>query len=142
MRFAPANYRRCEQDHRQKEFKMAPNEQSDDLGFADSPGTATIVRPQAAGQRVERRVPRYNVILWNSDDHTFEYVERMLRELFGHQKEECHKIAETVDAEGRAVVFTTTKEHAELKRDQILAYGKDENMANCKGSLHATIEEA
>jgi ATP-dependent Clp protease adaptor protein ClpS len=109
---------------------------------ADSPGTATLVRPKAAGARNERRVPRYHVILWNSDDHTFEYVERMLRELFGHTPEECHQLATAIDEEGRAVVLTTTKEHAELKRDQILSYGKDENMANCKGSLHATIEEA
>jgi ATP-dependent Clp protease adaptor protein ClpS len=120
---------------------MAADEPLEEFGFSESPGTATIVRPKAAGERSERRVPRYNVILWNSDDHTYEYVERMLRELFGHAPEECHKLAETVDSEGRAVVFTTTKEHAELKRDQILAYGKDENMANCKGSLHATIEE-
>jgi ATP-dependent Clp protease adaptor protein ClpS len=120
---------------------MAADEAFDEFG-AESPGTATIVRPKAVRERSDRRVPRYNVILWNSDDHTFQYVERMLRELFGHTPEECHKLAETVDAEGRAVVLTTTKEHAELKRDQILAYGKDENMANCKGSLHATIEEA
>jgi ATP-dependent Clp protease adaptor protein ClpS len=66
----------------------------------------------------------------------------MLRELFGHTPEECHQLAKTVDSEGRAVVFTTTKEHAELKRDQILAYGKDEAYRNCKGSMHATIESA
>ena len=40
------------------------------------------------------------------------------------------------------IVLTTTKEHAELKRDQIIAYGKDELMKNCKGSMHATIEAA
>ena len=50
----------------------------------------------------------------------------MLRELFGHTQEECHKMAETVDTQGKVVVLTTTKEHAELKRDQILAYGKDD----------------
>ena len=71
-------------------------------------------------------VPRYNVILWDSDAHTYEYVERMLRELFGHTPEECHKMAETVDTQGKVIVLTTTKEHAELKRDQILAYGKDD----------------
>jgi ATP-dependent Clp protease adaptor protein ClpS len=40
------------------------------------------------------------------------------------------------------VVLTTTKEHAELKRDQILAYGKDDTIRGCKGSMHATIESA
>ena len=106
-------------------------------------GTATLVpqkKPKA--ERKKRGVPRYHVVLWDSDSHGFEYVERMLRELFGHTQEECHKLAKTVDSEGRVVVLTTTKEHAELKRDQILAYGKDEMSRNCKGSMHATIESA
>jgi ATP-dependent Clp protease adaptor protein ClpS len=106
-------------------------------------GTATIVvEPKTKGERKKREVPRYHVILWDSDQHTYEYVEKMLRELFGHTKEQCHKMAEEVDAKGKVIVLTTTKEHAELKRDQITAYGKDERMKNCKGSMHATLEAA
>ncbi len=117
---------------------------SDDTVVADDEQqTATMVaEPKAKRERQERQVPRYNVLLWDSDEHSYEYVERMLRELFGHTAEQCHKMAETVDTEGKVIVFTTTQEHAELKRDQILAYGKDELMKNCKGSMHATIESA
>jgi ATP-dependent Clp protease adaptor protein ClpS len=105
--------------------------------------TATVVpQRKSAAEKKKRHIPRYHVILWDSDQHTYEYVERMLRELFGHSPEECRKMAETVDTKGKVIVLTTTKEHAELKRDQILAYGKDERMKNCKGSMHATIEEA
>ncbi|TWT90790.1 ATP-dependent Clp protease adaptor [Pseudobythopirellula maris] len=108
-------------------------------------GATTIVRPKRAPEPKKtdpkrREVPRYHVILWDSEEHTYEYVERMLRELFGHDATQCLKIAETVDAAGRAVVLTTTKEHAELKRDQIQAYGKDESTKGCKGSMSATIE--
>ena len=108
---------------------------------SDEPGMAAVVAPQreAAGKRDRRRVPRYHVILWDSEDHTFEYVQQMLRELFGHNAEECVKLAKTVDDEGRAVVLTTTLEHAELKRDQIHAYGKDEERGT-KGAMSATIE--
>jgi ATP-dependent Clp protease adaptor protein ClpS len=49
-------------------------------------------------------------------------------------------LAEEVDKTGRAVVFTTTREHAELKRDQIHAYGKDRLCSDSKGSMSATIE--
>ncbi len=109
----------------------------------DSAGTSTAVaEPKVKRERKKREVPRYHVILWDSDQHSYDYVERMLRELFGHTKEQCHKMAETVDTEGRVIVLTTTQEHAELKRDQIIAYGKDELMKNCKGSMHATIESA
>jgi len=107
----------------------------------DAGWTATLVpEKKASKKRKKKGIPRYNVILWDSDHHTYAYVEHMLRELFGHTPEECHKMAETVDTQGKVTVLTTTKEHAELKRDQILAYGKDELMRNCKGSMHATIE--
>jgi ATP-dependent Clp protease adaptor protein ClpS len=105
--------------------------------------TATLVperKPKAKRKGKKRRIPRYNVVLWDSDDHSYEYVQRMLLELFGHSPEDCFQMAKTVDSEGRVIVLTTTKEHAELKRDQILAYGKDDTIRGCKGSMHATIE--
>lgn len=109
----------------------------------DGSWTATLVperQPAPKRKKKPKGIPRYHVILWDSDQHTYDYVERMLRELFGHTPEECHKMAETVDTQGKVVVLTTTKEHAELKRDQIQAYGKDELMKNCQGSMFATIE--
>jgi ATP-dependent Clp protease adaptor protein ClpS len=104
-------------------------------------GASTVVAPKKrrAAERQHVRQPRYHVVLWDSDDHTFDYVERMLREIFGHKPEECHKLAKQVDEDGRAVVLTTTKEHAELKRDQIHAYGKDD-LQGSQGSMWATIE--
>ena len=51
-------------------------------------------------------------------------------------------MAKEVDTQGRVIVLTTTMEHAELKRDQIHAYGKDDLVAECKGSMKATIEAA
>jgi ATP-dependent Clp protease adaptor protein ClpS len=105
--------------------------------------TATVVpRRKRQTERRKREVPRYHVILWDSDVHTYEYVERMLRELFGHDPQTCHQMAVKVDTAGKVMVLTTTKEHAELKRDQILAYGKDDLIKNCTGSMHATIETA
>jgi ATP-dependent Clp protease adaptor protein ClpS len=103
--------------------------------------TVVVVAPkkQRTPARQANRQPRYNVILWDSDGHTFDYVEKMLRELFGHQPEQCKEIAKSVDADGKAVVLTTTKEHAELKRDQVHAYGKD-NLEGSKGSMWSTIE--
>lgn len=50
------------------------------------------------------------------------------------------QFAREVDKRGKAIVLTTTLEHAELKRDQIHAFGADRLMARCKGSMSATIE--
>jgi len=104
----------------------------------------TLPRPKRS-RRVEehcrpKRQPRYSVILWNDDDHTFAYVIVMMMELFGYPAEKGFQIARAVDAEGRAVVITTTREHAELKRDQIHAFGKDGLIEKCAGSMWATVE--
>jgi ATP-dependent Clp protease adaptor protein ClpS len=100
------------------------------------------VQPKRKKQEKQspKKQPRYNVILWNDDDHTYAYVITMLLELFNHPVEKGYQLAQEVDAQGRVVVLTTTLEHAELKRDQIHAYGKDVQIANCRGSMSATIE--
>ena len=87
-----------------------------------------------------RQQPRYNVILWNDDDHTYEYVIAMLQELFGFPRVRGNQMASEVDRTGRAILLTTTREHAELKRDQIHAYGKDPLVRRCRGSMWSTIE--
>lgn len=91
-------------------------------------------------ERKPKRQPRYHVVLWNDDDHSYAYVIVMLQQLFGFPHEKGYELAKRVDTSGKAVVLTTTKEHAELKRDQIHAFGKDELIAGCKGSMWATIE--
>lgn len=87
-----------------------------------------------------KKLPPYHVVLWNDDDHSYAYVIAMLQELFGHPLEKGYQLATEVDKRGKAIVLTTTKEHAELKRDQIHAYGKDKVIKSCKGSMSATIE--
>jgi ATP-dependent Clp protease adaptor protein ClpS len=106
------------------------------------PDAATPV-PAAATpekQAKPKRQPRYHVVLWNDDDHTYDYVVAMLRRLFGHPPEKGFRIAQEVDRTGRAIVLTTTQEHAELKRDQIHAFGADRLLARSKGSMSASIE--
>jgi ATP-dependent Clp protease adaptor protein ClpS len=104
----------------------------------------TLPEPSVVPREKEkvRRQPPYNVILLNDDDHTYEYVVRMLKELFGYPVEKGFRMAEEVDRTGRAVVLTTSREHAELKQEQIHAYGPDPHLERCKGSMTAVIEPA
>jgi ATP-dependent Clp protease adaptor protein ClpS len=89
-----------------------------------------------------RKVPPYHVVLLNDDDHTYDYVIAMLQQLFGYPREKGFQMAKEVDTTGRVIVLTTTKEHAELKRDQIHAFGPDPLLPRCKGSMSAIIEPA
>ena len=98
------------------------------------------VRKKPKAQNKHKRQPRYHVILWNDDDHTYDYVVTMMHNLFGHPNEMGMLIAKEVDNTGRAICLTTTKEHAELKREQIHAFGRDPYIKKCAGSMSASIE--
>ena len=87
-----------------------------------------------------KRQPPYHVILWDDQNHTHAYVIVMLQQLFGYPLTKGFQLADEVDRRGRAIVLTTTLEHAELKRDQIRAFGKDIMLDECPGSMYATIE--
>jgi ATP-dependent Clp protease adaptor protein ClpS len=105
--------------------------------------TDTITAPKTRTKERTRRQPPYHVILLDDDDHTYEYVIRMLQELFAHSYETAYLMAVEVDTTGRVIVLTTTKEHAELKRDQIHAFGADPlSSRGCAGSMSAVIEPA
>ena len=81
-------------------------------------------------QRTKRQPP-YNVILLNDDDHSFDYVIAMLKQLFGFSTEKGFQMAKEVDTSGRVILLTTSKEHAELKQEQIHAFGPDPLIPRC-----------
>ena len=108
----------------------------------------TVPTPDVKEDQKKRRksrpihIPRYHVILWNDEDHTYDYVIEMLIKLFRHTETAAFQMAREVDAAGKVVVDTTSQDRAELKRDQIHAYGADWRIPHCKGSMSATIEPA
>ena len=121
---------------------------SESKQFDSGQGPSTAVKPtqrrkaKPGAKNKPRKLPPYHVVLLDDDDHSYEYVIEMLRCLFGYAEERGFKIADEVDARGRAVVATTHKELAELKRDQIHSYGIDFRVATCAGSMSAIIEPA
>jgi ATP-dependent Clp protease adaptor protein ClpS len=104
--------------------------------------TSTITRPLEKKKQETKGLPPYNVVLLDDDEHSFEYVIHMLQKLFGHPPEKGYRMAIEVHTSGRVVVATTNLEQAELKRDQIHAFGPDPFITRGKGSMSATIEPA
>lgn len=104
--------------------------------------TNVTVKVKRASKPFKRpkKQPLYHVILLDDDDHTYEYVIGMLGRLFGYQQEKAYELASQVDNAGQVVVDTTTLERAELKRDQIHAFGRDWRIPRCQGSMSATLE--
>jgi len=105
---------------------------------------AISVRPKNRNKKKDqpKKEPRFHVILWNDDVHTYEYVIIMLNVVFGYPVEKGFKLALEVDTYGKAIVFTSSLEQAEVKRDLILGFGPDPLLAQSQGSIIATLEKA
>ena len=104
--------------------------------------TQTAPRQSTRPETETKRLPPYNVVILNDEEHTFDYVIELLRKLFAHPLKAAVVLTWRVHNSGRAVVYTTHKEKAELKRDQVLAYGPDPRMDVSKGPLGCYIEPA
>jgi len=106
-------------------------------------------QPQQSGlllparvQAAPRPARRWHVVLLDDDEHTYDYVIEMLVRLFGYDEQVAYRMACEVDTTGRVIVETTVLERAELKRDQIHAYGPDWRVERCRGSMTAILEPA
>lgn len=87
-------------------------------------------------------LPPWNVVLLDDDDHSYQYVIEMLGSVFGHNAARAFTMAREVDATGRVIVYTTHRELAELKREQIIGFGLDPRIASSRAGMGAIIEPA
>lgn len=106
------------------------------------PKKKTVKKKSTKDRKSPELIPQYHVVLLDDDDHTYDYVVEMLMKLFGHNQATAFEMACIVDFTGRVIVDTTSKERAELKRDQIHAFGADWRIPHCRGSMSAIIEPA
>ena len=97
-------------------------------------------KPKTEKRKKPKRQPRYNVILWNDDDHTFAYVMTMLLELFGHPLEKGFQLAEEVDNSrpGHRADHDQGTRRTEARPDSCLRQGQ--LIKDCLGSMWCSIE--
>jgi ATP-dependent Clp protease adapter protein ClpS len=81
-----------------------------------------------------------HVVLFNDADHTYNYVIRMLEDIFGYSPANGARLARKVDADGRVIVATTSRHLAEDLRDRILAYGPDPLLRRSQSSMKAVLQ--
>ena len=113
-----------------------------DEGAAIKPKRAKAKKPAMKRRPKLRKLPPYNVILLDDNDHTFEYVVEMLAKIFSYPQDKGNELAKTMDDSGKVIVLTTHKELAELKCDQITTYGADWRLERSKRAMSALIEPA
>ena len=98
--------------------------------------------PEVEEDVTDKLQPLYHVILLNDEDHTYDYVIEMLVKIFGMTESKAYSHAVEVDTAGTTILLTCELEKAELKRDQIHAYGPDHRLPRSTGSMAAIIEPA
>jgi ATP-dependent Clp protease adaptor protein ClpS len=119
-----------------------PTNPGEPASTGGGPAAGTKVRTKRKTKHKTKQLPPWNVILLDDDDHSYDYVIEMLGKVCYHPVEKAMQMAKEVDGTGRVIVLTTHKEHAELKRDQIVAYGPDQAIASSKHGMRAVIEPA
>lgn len=100
---------------------------------------ARKTKTRGSRRRKNKRLPPYHIVLLDDNDHSHEYVIEMLKALFGYPDHQGMQLAQAVDTQKKAIIATTHKERAELKREQIHAFGADYRVPNCLGSMSAMI---
>ena len=84
----------------------------------------------------------WNVVLLDDDEHSYEYVIAMAQKVFSHTAARAFETARTVDVHGRAILTTTHRELAELKREQVIGFGPDLFVAHSTGPMRVVLEPA
>jgi ATP-dependent Clp protease adaptor protein ClpS len=100
------------------------------------------VKTKAREKKRSRRIPPYNVILENDDYHSFEFVLEVLQKALGCNQQRAFLLTQQAHTSGRAVVWTGTKEVAELKHDQIRTFEEIRADGRKLGPLGCSIEPA
>jgi len=105
---------------------------SDDTGVAVESPPAVEAPPIPERRRKKQPAdakpkpqPPYAVVLFNDDEHTFPFVIETLMKVFGYPQEKCYSITVQIHHDGRGIVWSGSREVAELKRDQIRSAGPD-----------------
>lgn len=110
-------------------------------------GTAAVeILPLPKQQQQERPSepkpqPPYAVVVFNDNFHTFPYVVETFSKVFGYPTEKSYALALQIHNEGHGIVWSGTRELAELKRDQIRSAGHDfDGMKAVETPLSVTVE--
>jgi ATP-dependent Clp protease adaptor protein ClpS len=119
---------------------------AEELAMSDQPAlpeVTVIPKPRTTESTRTRRIPPYNVLLCNDDHHTCEWVVEVLMKSLGYSTEKAVQLMWQAHTDGQAVVWTGSREVAELKYDQIRSFHEiREPEGRNLGPLDCRIEPA
>jgi ATP-dependent Clp protease adaptor protein ClpS len=106
-------------------------------------GTLVTTKPIERTRTKTRKIPPYHVILENDDHHSMDFVVDVLLKVLGCTMQHALLLMLEAHTTGRAVIWTGSKEGAELKVEQVRTYHEIRGPDGIKlGPLNCNIEPA
>lgn len=103
----------------------------------------TTTQPEEKTREEVRLLPPYHVILENDDFHSFPFVIAVLVKTIACTTDRAVQLAWKAHSDGRAIIWTGSKEVAEFKVEQIRTFHETRETDGLKlGPLSCCIEPA
>jgi ATP-dependent Clp protease adaptor protein ClpS len=99
-------------------------------------------KPKEREEVETRLLPPYHVILENDDHHSMEFVIDVLQKALGYNEQRSYQLMMLAHETGQAIVWTGSKEVAELKLEQMLSFHEARPDGRKLGPLGVRIEPA
>lgn len=84
--------------------------------------------------------PLFKIVLFDDDEHTYDYVVEMLVDCCGLSRESAFRCAVEVDLSGKTTVFYGPLDACKRRCEKIHAYGADPRLPRSKGSMKAEVQ--
>jgi ATP-dependent Clp protease adaptor protein ClpS len=104
--------------------------------------SGTTTKPVEEVESRTRRLPPYHVILENDDHHSMEFVIEVLQKALGYSVERSYQLMMDAHSNGQAIVWTGSKEVAELKLELMTSQHEIHRDGKKLGPLGVRIEPA
>ena len=102
----------------------------------------TTIKPIEREDVQVRLLPPFNVILENDDYHSMEFVIGVLQKALGYNEQRSFQLMMLAHESGQAIVWTGSKEVAELKMEQMQSFHETSQNGKKLGPLAVRIEPA
>ena len=104
----------------------------------EKPGPSTDEEVETEAQPQTQQP--YKVILFNDEEHTYDYVVEMLVHASKLSRENAFRCAVEVDLTGRTIVHYGTQEECTGVVSRITSYGPDHRLPQSMSSMNAEVQ--
>jgi ATP-dependent Clp protease adaptor protein ClpS len=109
-----------------------------DLDLPGKPATET--EGETNTETLAKPSLNWKVVLFNDEEHTYDYVVEMLTSACKLSRENAFRCAVEVDMTGRTIVFYGTRSDCEAVCGKILAFGPDHRLPQSMASMNAETQ--